>query len=433
MSPIDVERARTDTPGCGGDDPVVHLNNAGSSLPTRVVVETVKRYLDDEAMLGGYETQDAWAEVLAAVPASAARLLGCAPSEVAITQNASEAWWRAFSSIPLRPGDRVVVGRAEFVSAAAGLFQAAQRGVELSFVGSTEAGLLDLDALDRALSEASDDGKPPAAVFLTEVPMTQGVVNPMAEAVEICRAAAPEAVIVVDGTQTVGQLPVDVTAMGCDFYTATGRKWLRAPRGTGLLYVSDRVAPSGPADGAAPGDRLAPPVFVDGVAGAWDADLGYTPLPGAAGFGFGERSMAGVAGLGAAIDYALDLGLDAIAERIGVVAGYARQRLAAVDGVTVHDGPEPVGGIVTITVDGPDGMMAPADLLGPLRAQRIHVAPPGRATSYHNLADRGLDGVIRVAPHYYNTTDEIDRLAEALTQLAAGAEPGAGQDPGMEA
>lgn len=386
---IDIDAVRSDTPGCRE---VIHLNNAGASLPPKVVIDAVQNYFRSEAMLGGYETFDAHAPAMEAVYSSAAELLGCQREEVAVTGSSSEAWWRAFTSVPLEARDRVLIGRSEFVSSAAGLFQAAERGVELAMIDTGPDGLLDLDQLESLLDERVK------LICLTEVPMTQGVINPIAEAVAICRQSC-DAIVIVDGTQAVGQLPVDVAALGCDFYTATGRKWLRGPRGTGLLFASTDVL-----------DRMHPPIFVDGAAGAWVGERTFIPADGAKRFEFGERPYANVAGLGAAIDYALTIGLEAIETRVGTLAAYARQQLEAIPAVAVHDNVGPRCGIVSFTLDGID----PGDVVTRLRQVKIHLAAPGTRASYFDLVDRDLQAIVRVAPHYYNTEQEIDAMVAEL-------------------
>ncbi len=356
------------------------------------VKQAVISWFSEEANNGGYETFDRRHDEMVGVSKSIAALIACDVDEVALTTSSSESWWRAFSAVPLHKGDRVVLGRAEFVAAAAGLFQAAARGVELVVVPNDSAGRVDLEALSGLVDERVK------LACLTEVPMTRGVINPIREAIDIIRGAG-DPMVIVDGTQAVGQIPTDVRALGCDFYTATGRKWLRGPRGTGFLYARAGLE-----------DRLLPPVFVDGAAGLWSDEYAYAAVGGAARYTFGERPWAALRGLGEAVDYALDIGPDNISARIAKLAAYGRERLAELPGVLVHDGPEAATGIISITVDGTDAVEA----VKRLRAEQIHTAAPGRGASFHDLAERDLDAIIRVSPHYYNTEAELDQLVTAL-------------------
>ncbi len=387
---LDVEQLRSDTPGCAH---VTHFNNAGASLQPHQVIDSVIEFVRLESEIGGYEAQDQWSEQLDQVYDGAASFLNCNRDSLALTSSGSEAWWRAFTSVPLEPGDRVVTSRSEFVSAAAGLLAARERGVEVVDVASLPDGTLDLDAFAEAVDART------RLVCLTHVPMTQGVVNPVAEATTIAHGV--DALVLVDGTQAVGQTPVDLTAIGCDLYAITGRKWLRAPRGTGMLFANPVVY-----------DRLLPPLFVDGRSGSWTED-GYSPAETALRFEQGERSISAAAGLGAALQVANGLGIDAIADRVSELGMVVRSRLADVDGVTVHDGSAASVGIIGITVAGRPN----ADVVQRLRQAGINTAAPGSATSLHDLHDRGLDGIVRVAPHYFNTVEEIDHLARALDSL----------------
>ena len=181
-------------------------------------------------------------------------------------------------------------------------------GTTIEAVPSTPDGTLDLDALAEAVV-----GGDVALASLTHVGTHRGLVNPVAEAARICREAG--VVTFVDACQSIGQLPVDVGAIGCDVLTGTGRKWLRGPRGTGLIYVRAGFA-----------DRLRP-IGIDGRSAVWDAVDHYRLEDGAQRFIPFETPVAVRLGLGQAIDHALDLGIDAISARVASVAEELRSLL----------------------------------------------------------------------------------------------------------
>ncbi|MEZ5280270.1 MAG: aminotransferase class V-fold PLP-dependent enzyme [Acidimicrobiales bacterium] len=390
MDQAAIDQLRAETPGCAH---VTHFNNAGAALMPDQVIDAVAEFTRREIEIGSYAAQVEFADRFERVYDAAAGLLNCDRNAISITSGGSEAWWRAFMAVPLEPGDRIVAGRGEFVSSAAGLVKARADGVEVVTVPTLADGTTDLDALQQALAG------PTKLVCLTHVPMTQGVINPVAEATAIAHDRG--ALVLLDATQSVGQIPVDVAAIGCDFMTATGRKWLRGPRGTGLLYVDTKLH-----------DRLRPPVFVDGRSGAWSGD-DYQPASGGARFELGERSHSAVLGLLAAIELAAELGVDRIAGRVHELARLLRFRLAETPGVTVHDATAATAGIVGFSVDGWDD----SDVASSLMASHITVAAPRAMASFHDLHDRGLRSIVRAAPHYYNTGDEIDVLIEALQRL----------------
>ncbi len=390
---IDIDSVRGDTPGC---DRVIHLNNCGSSPPPRPVVDTMVDFVRLEAELGGYEAAEARAEQFDAVYAAGAQLLNCGTDELACTTGASEAWWRAFLSVPLAPGDRVLVGRTEYVSNALAVLQAADRGVVVEVVPDDEHGQIDVSALTAMLDERVK------LVCVTSVAMANGLVNPVA-AVGAAVADSP-ARLLVDACQAVGQMPVDVVELGCDFLSFTGRKFMRGPRGTGMLYVRSEIL-----------DELAPPTFIDGRGAEWVSETAYTLAPSAQRFEFVERSHGAQLGLGRALAYANELGLDAIEDRIGHLAGRLRAGLAATGQVRVLDTGVRQCGIVSFDVDGID----PAVVAAHLKANGIHAGSPGISHSRFDMASRSVEAVVRAGVHYFNTDDEIDRTVQVVSDLIA--------------
>ncbi len=389
-APVDVAKARADTPACEG---VTHLNNAGSALPPQVVVDEVIDYLRLEATIGGYEAADRESDRLGRVYDAGARLLGCGPGELAFTTNASEAWWRAFTSVPLQAGDRILTDRAEYVSNAYGLLQAKARGVEVVVIPDDEHGQIDVDALR---AEADERVR---LVALTHVPTSSGLVNPAAAVGEVARSVG--AFYLLDACQSAGQIPLDVDALHCDFLSLTGRKFLRGPRGTGLLYVRSTVL-----------DSLAPPVFIDGHSADWtDVDT-YRLQPDSGRFELFETNFAAKAGFGVAIDYALSVGLDAIRARVTDLADGLRHRLASIDDVTVHDHGRERCGIVTFSSARHDT----AELTAAAKAAGINVS---HAVPSPWQVEQGAQRptLVRASPHYYNTDDETDRLCTVIADL----------------
>ncbi|WP_028045467.1 aminotransferase class V-fold PLP-dependent enzyme [Cellulomonas sp. URHE0023] len=385
---IDLDRVRNDTPGV---EHVAHLNNAGGALRPQVVTDTVVAHLRREAEIGPYEAEAEATERVEAVYDSVARLLHADRDEIALVQSATVAWDVAFSSVPLKAGQRILTARTEYVSNAIALLQACERsGTRLQVIEDDEHGQIDLDAFEDAL----DDDV--ALVALTHVPTGSGVVNPAAEVGALTRQT--DAVYLLDACQSVGQLDLDVTAIGCDLLAATGRKFLRGPRGTGFLYASRAVT-----------ERLVPPVLGLGAA-VWTSPTTYAPVPSALRFETWERSIADVLGLGAAADYALSVGMSAIEERVTTLAARLRSDLAAIPGVTVRDKGLRRSGIVTFTVDGraADEVRAAGARAG------VNVSVTRVSSAQLDFGARGLTEVVRASPHYYTSDDELDRLLDVL-------------------
>jgi cysteine desulfurase/selenocysteine lyase len=388
VSAIDVARARRETPGSAS---VVHLNNAGASLMPDVVLATVIEHLELEARIGGYEAAAMVRERVEGVYDSVARLLGCSRDEVAIVENATRAWDMAFYSVDFQPGERILTCGAEYASNYIALLQVSRRtGAIVVVVEDDESGQISLPALEAEL------GRGARLVSLVHVPSQGGLVQPAAAVGALCRAAGVP--LLLDACQSTGQLPTDVGELQCDMLSATGRKFLRGPRGTGFLYVRKDLI-----------EGLEPP-FLDLHAAEWTGRETYAIRDDARRFENWETSYATKLGLGVAVDYALEWGLESIAERVQVLAASLRLQLDAQPGVEVRDRGVERCGIVTFTVEG----TAAQDVVARLAAAGINVSLTPATYSRLDLGGRGIEAVIRASAHYYNTEEELSRLVAVV-------------------
>ncbi len=190
--------------------------------------------------------------------------------------------------------------------------------------------------------------------------------------------------------------------------TATGRKYLRGPRGTGFLYVRDDFV-----------KRLEPP-FLDLRAATWETPERYVMRADARRFENWEFNHAAVIGLGVAVDYALSWGIEAIEQRVTALAGELRRHLAAIPAVALHDLGERRCGIVAFTVEG----VAPDEVLATLAKRKMNVLVSRAASTLLDMTRRGLAEVVRASLHYYNTSEEIERFCEAVEALRGGKDDG---------
>ncbi|MCP2335045.1 aminotransferase class V-fold PLP-dependent enzyme [Actinomadura rupiterrae] len=379
---IDVAKVRNETPGCAK---VAHLNNAGAALPPSPVIDAVARHLELEAMTGGYEAAEANAAAIDRFYDAVAGLIGAHRDEIAYVENATRAWDMAFYGIAFAPGERVLTTTSEYSSNAIAY---RQRGVQVDVVPDGPDGTIDLDALEDELRRGGV-----RLVSLNHVPTSNGLVNPAAEVGRLCRAAG--VLFLLDACQSVGQLPVDVNEIGCDLLSATGRKYLRGPRGTGFLYARRDVLTS-----------IEPPLL-DNAAAEWHAP-DYELRPDAKRFETWERYIAGQIGLGVAADYASGLGINAISARVDVLASLLRAELASRPGVTVHDRGVIRSGLVTFSVDG----RTPTEIVQAARARdiNVNVSEP----RWHGYDPDAVEAVVRASVHYYNSEEEIERLLAVL-------------------
>lgn len=388
---MDIARARAETPGC---EEVLHFNNAGAALMPQAVIDAQIGHLQLEARIGGYEAAEVASERVAACYDSVARLLNCHRDEVALVENATVGWCLAFYAVDLQPGDRVLTTEAEYSSNYINYLKIARdKGVTIDVVPSDGSGQLDVDALERMIDDKVK------LIAITHVPTNGGLVNP---AVEVGRVARAHGILyLLDACQSPGQIALDVEAIGCDFLSATGRKYLRGPRGSGFLYVRRSLL-----------ETIEPPML-DNHAAVWSARDSYKLRGDARRFENWEFNYAAILGLGASVDYALSWDLNAIERRVTLLAENLRSALTEIQGVTVTDIGASKCGIVTFTKDNLD---APA-VRAALRAQNINVSNSTIMSTRIDMERRGLEDILRASVHYYNTEDEIERLCAAVAAL----------------
>jgi cysteine desulfurase / selenocysteine lyase len=387
----DIARLRAETAGC---EQSVFFNNAGASLQPRPVVARVIEHLRLEEQVGGYEAADRVAPELERLYSGVARLLHCAPEEIALQENSTRAWDMAFYALRFAPGDRIVTAANEYASNYIAFLQVAQRtGAEICVVESDQTGEIDLEALRRQL-----DGRV-KLIALTHIPTNGGLVQPAAQVGALARQAGIP--FLLDATQAAGQMHLDVDDLGCDMLSATGRKYLRGPRGTGFLYVRRAML-----------EQMEPPLL-DMQGATWVSRNKFELRGDARRFETWESAAATRLGFGVAIEYALALGLKKIERRVQGLAALLRERLAAVQGVTVRDLGRVRCGIVTFTCAGHSA----GEVMQWLRTNGIAVRITERSATLIDMEQRNLDELVRASVHYYNTECEIERLCEALRAM----------------
>ena len=390
---FDLARARRETPGC---EKVLHFNNAGASLMPQPVLDAVVGHLQLEAAIGGYEAKNRELEAVEHVYDAAARLINCTPDEIAFIENATRAWDMAFYAIPFKAGDRILTAKAEYSSNYIAYLQVAQRtGAVVEAIPNDEHGQLSVAALRNMIDERVK------LISITHVPTQGGLVNPAAEVGAVAREAG--ILYLLDACQSVGQMPMDVKKIGCDILSTTGRKYLRGPRGTGLLYVKRELI-----------ERLEPP-FLDLHAATWVADDRYEIRTDARRFENWEMYYAGKVGLGVAIDYALRWDVKTTWTRIKTLAQQLRSQLLALGFVTIHDLGVERCGIVTFNIAG----VAADNVQRKLLEMGINVSVSLEESGRLDLAERKIPQLVRASVHYYNSEEEIERFCDAVARVFA--------------
>jgi len=379
---------------CAGDG-IIHLDNAGAALMPRCVLETQIEHLRLEAAVGGYESARLKQKEIEAVYDSVARLINCRADEVAIVENATVGWMMAFYSIPFEVGDRILTAEAEYASNYLAYLQMArQKGVSVEAIPSTADGEVCVDSLREMLDARV------RLISITHIPTNGGLVNPVEEIGAIARDN--NITYLVDACQSAGQLPLDVEKINCDLLSATGRKFLRGPRGVGFLYASRNIV-----------GQLHPPV-IDLFSASWIDAENYALRPDARRFENWESNYAAKLGLGSAIDYALDIGLEEIEAEVTRLAQKLRAGLAEIEGVSVHDIGKRKCGIVTFSVAG----VAAAEVENRLREHGINVSVSSPNSTLLDATRRQLPDLVRSSVHYYNQDSELQALLEQVEAIA---------------
>lgn len=386
---------RAETPGCATR---VHLNNAGASLMPAVVKDAITGFIGRETLEGGYEAADASAAEVAAVYAALAALVGAKPRNIAIATSATHAFAQALSAFDFAPGDVILTSSDDYVSnQLMYLALASRRGVRVVRAPDAPEGGVDVDAFTALLARER-----PRLAALTWIPTSSGLIQPAEAIGERCRVAGVP--FLLDACQAIGQLPVEVDALHCDYLTTTARKFLRGPRGIGFLVVSDAALARGDA-----------PLLLDMRGARWtDADA-FTLVEDARRFEQWEFPYALVLGLGAAARYASEVGVARAAARAHALAAFAREAFVAIPGVRSLDRGARLSAIATFAVTGRVGR----ELMLSLRAEGINTSAQSRGDALIDLDRKGADSLLRVSPHYFNTEQEIASAASALGRLLA--------------
>ena len=236
-------RWRADTPGCAHRN---HLNNAGAALMPNPVIGAVDDHIRLESEIGGYEAADAREDAIASVYDEIGSIVSAKARNMAIVSNATAGFVQSMSAFDLTSGDVIVTSRCDYVSYQITFLALSKRlGVEIRHAPDLPEGGIDAGAVREMLGRERV-----RLVHLSWVPTNSGLVQDVEAVGAVCEEAGVP--YVVDACQAVGQIPIDVARLRCDYLSVTARKFLRGPRGIGFMYASDRAL--------ARGDH---PLFVD--------------------------------------------------------------------------------------------------------------------------------------------------------------------------
>jgi selenocysteine lyase/cysteine desulfurase len=390
---------RNDTDGCKN---VIHLNNAGAGLMPNKVTQVQLDHIILESQIGGYEAAAFMTSGIQNFYTQCAILFNCKPTNIAFTASATDSYTRALSSIPFRDGDIILTDNDDFVSNQIQFLSLQKRlGVKIIRINNATIGGVDLNDLEEKLKKHQ-----PKLLAITHIPTNSGLVQPINDIAKIyenyCKQYADKTWYILDACQSAGQMKIDVALLKCDFLSITCRKFLRGPRGTGALYISDKALDAG-----------LEPMFIDMRGAEWKEKDAYQQQPTAIRFEDWEFAYSTVLGTAAAIQYCLNIGEEKIWQQVKFLSDNLRTQLAAIEKVRVLDkGPE-VGGLVTFHVEGSD----PKFIVSELLKRKINVVPSYRAFGIIDFDEKGVEWAVRASPHYYNTIEEVDIFIKSVKEV----------------
>lgn len=394
MSYLSLEKIREDTAGCSNK---IFLNSAGSSLMPKVVVESMITYLRQEEEIGGYDLAKKEKGPIENLYKEVAKLLNSQVKNIAFTYNATDAYSRALSSIPFKSGDYILTTDDDYASNQISFLGLQKRfGILIARGKNLPNGDLDLNDFESQIKQIK-----PALIAVTHIPTNSGMIQPVVEIGELCKKFGIWYLL--DACQSIGQIGVDVQKIGCDFLSATGRKFLRGPRGTGLLFLSDRVIHEG-----------LEPLMMDLHGAEWIGFDHYKAEMNAKRFEFWEFSYTSLIGLSAAIHYANNIGIENIENYNFKLMHLLRSELSKNSSLRILDKGSRQSSLLTFDIPG----KSIEKLEYELKSNKVYYSISTKNAALIDFTKKGIEYAIRLSPHYFNSLEEMQKVSEILEDIS---------------
>ena len=389
---IDIEKIRAETPGIEFS---THLLACGSSLMPQRVVDVSLEHTQLEALMGGYEAEAKKIDDLNKIYDIVAEHIGANSHEIALMENSTVAWSHAFYALPLKSGSRILTSEAEYAANYVAFLQRAKRdNLTIDIIPSDQNGTLDTNALEAMVDERV------GLIAISWIPTNGGLVNPAEDVGKVAKKY--NIPYLLDACQAAGQMQIDVDKIQCDFLSATGRKFLRGPRGTGFLYINEKWL------------GTIEPVMIDHFGAPWVKKNVYELREDARRFETWENSYALRAGLGEAINYAEEIGIDLIHERVQLLAKFNRDLLSEIQNIQLRDIGIEQCGIISFSIDEKND---PKEIVDQMSEAGFAIGLVDPESTLIDSERRNLPTLLRMAPHYYNTEDEIEKAVKQVSLL----------------
>nr|WP_315032039.1 aminotransferase class V-fold PLP-dependent enzyme [uncultured Chryseobacterium sp.] len=389
---MNLEIIRKETPGCLDK---IFLNSAGASLMPKSVVDTTVKFLYEEQEFGGYATVARNSGKISQFYEEAAKLINTKPSNIAFVSSSTDGYAKALSSISFKERDCIITTNDDYISNQIAFISLQKRyHIEIIRITNQTDNELDLENLEILIKKHH-----PKLIAVTHIPTNSGLIQNIEGVGKLCKQY--DILYLVDACQSVGQIVVDVEKFHCDFLTATGRKFMRGPRGTGFLYVSDKAL-----------HKKMYPLFLDSIGAKWTSFDDYELNDTAKRFELFERPYAALLGFTEALRYANFIGMDQIEHYNRTLAETLRINLQN-SGFRVLDKGSRLSSIVTFCQT--DGGVKKIHKI--LSENNIFFKENHKGDALIDFTSKNVDHAIRLSPHYFNTIEEVEKVSQLLKNI----------------
>jgi cysteine desulfurase / selenocysteine lyase len=389
---LDILEIRRQTPYI---DNHLFFNSAGSSIPTQASLDTYLDYLDLEARHGGYEIMIADPRINETYH-QLASLLHCQAHNLALAESATLALNNALSSIDFKEGDCIVTSPTDYGSNFMFYEYVKQRlGVKIAICKVDKDRQVDVGHVEDLIKNNKTK-----LVSISHIPTNTGIIHDVKAIGNVC--TANDVIYAIDACQSAGQLALNVDELKCDILTFTGRKFMRGPRGIGVTYLSDKFLA-----------RNYQPIMMDGNGAQWIGDGIYQRSANAKRYEPFERSYAGIAALGTAVQYINDLGMKNIENQCRDISQYARDRWQNIDRINLMDRGLEKSNIITLHSE----YFEIDTLKQYLTSHKVKYTIATKMAAYYDMTEKQIEWALRLSPHYFNTKVEVDNIADILASF----------------
>ncbi|MFM2392718.1 MAG: hypothetical protein RLZZ546_700 [Bacteroidota bacterium] len=390
---MDIDLIREETRGL---DQKLFFNSAGSSLMPIQVVDRMIDYIKEEENIGGYALMKKYLDEIHSFYHHAAQMLNCQAKNIAFTTSATDSYSRALLSIPFEKNDVILTSEDDYISSYIA-FNTLHKiyNIQILKIANLLNGDLDLNHFEDQIKKFK-----PKVVSITHIPTNSGLIQDVNSVGKICDKY--DIYYIVDACQSIGQIEVDVQKIKCDFLSATGRKFLRGPRGSGLLYVSDKVL-----------QRNLVPIHLDMRGSIWKSENEFSHTQDATRFEQWEMNYSNLLGLKESILYVNKHDIHAIEMANSLVSKAMREIISKNDKIFLTDKGSKHSNIITWSSD----TVSQQKIEEVLKQNEVYYSVALKENAQIDYTKRGLQWSIRFSPHYFNTVEEVNRVGNILSQI----------------